>query len=112
MARKPDTPCSVCGTLLWTGTGSLPAEQRRCRPCRAAARYQQRRHHRELETELPRRNDATSDTEGGHPVSRERPASVRSAESPFSYSGDFQESAEGETETGRVSEFSHTFALP
>lgn len=34
MARKPDTPCSVCGNLLWSGSSSLPPEQRVCHPCR------------------------------------------------------------------------------
>lgn len=33
--RKPDTPCSACGKLLYSGTTSLPPEQRTCRPCRA-----------------------------------------------------------------------------
>lgn len=27
MPRRPDTPCSGCGTLIWSGTGSLPAEK-------------------------------------------------------------------------------------
>ncbi|TDB88341.1 HNH endonuclease [Actinomadura sp. KC216] len=36
MPRKPDTPCSGCGTLIWSGTGSLPAAERKCRPCRRA----------------------------------------------------------------------------
>lgn len=35
MAKKPDTPCSVCGRLLWRGRGSLAAPT--CRTCRAAA---------------------------------------------------------------------------
>lgn len=34
MAKKPDTPCSICGTLLWSGRTSLPAERRVCWPCR------------------------------------------------------------------------------
>ncbi len=34
MARKRDTPCSVCGEVLWSGTGSVPAERRTCQPCR------------------------------------------------------------------------------
>lgn len=34
MARKPDVPCSACGTLLWSGSTSRPAGQRFCRPCR------------------------------------------------------------------------------
>jgi hypothetical protein len=34
--RKPDTPCSVCGTLMWSGKGALPPGERTCRPCRAA----------------------------------------------------------------------------
>lgn len=38
MARKPDTPCSGCGTLLWSGVASRPADQRLCRGCRAARR--------------------------------------------------------------------------
>lgn len=37
MARRKDTPCADCGTLLWSGTGSLAAGQRRCQPCRRAA---------------------------------------------------------------------------
>ncbi len=36
MPRRPDTPCSSCGTLTWSGTGSRPAEERLCRPCRRA----------------------------------------------------------------------------
>lgn len=36
MARRPDTPCADCGKLLWSGTTSLPAGQRRCRACRRA----------------------------------------------------------------------------
>lgn len=35
MPRVPDVPCAGCGTLLWSGTTSLPAGQRRCRSCRA-----------------------------------------------------------------------------
>jgi len=34
--RKPDTPCAGCGKLLWSGKGSLPAGQARCRECRRA----------------------------------------------------------------------------
>lgn len=37
MAKKPDTPCSGCGKLLWGGPTSLPAGQRKCRECRRAA---------------------------------------------------------------------------
>lgn len=37
MAKKPDTPCSGCGKLLWGGNTSLPAGQRMCRECRHAA---------------------------------------------------------------------------
>lgn len=33
MARRPDTPCSRCGKLLWSGTTSRPAAQRVCRGC-------------------------------------------------------------------------------
>jgi hypothetical protein len=33
--RKPDTPCADCGTLLFSGRGSLPAGQRKCRSCRS-----------------------------------------------------------------------------
>lgn len=36
MPRKPDTPCAGCGNLLWGGGTSLPAGDRRCRPCRSA----------------------------------------------------------------------------
>ena len=36
MPRKADTPCSVCGKLLWSSKSSLPAGERRCRECRAA----------------------------------------------------------------------------
>lgn len=36
MARKPDTPCSSCGKLLWGGTTSLPAGERTCQKCRRA----------------------------------------------------------------------------
>ena len=38
MTRKPDTPCSGCGNLLWSGTGSRPAGNRMCRTCRAEHR--------------------------------------------------------------------------
>ncbi len=38
MARKPDTPCTVCRKLLWSGTGSAPADVRVCRACRRARR--------------------------------------------------------------------------
>lgn len=34
MARRPDTPCSGCGKLLFRGRGSLPPGQMMCRPCR------------------------------------------------------------------------------
>ena len=36
MARKPDTPCTICGELTWTGRASQPADLRVCRPCRRA----------------------------------------------------------------------------
>lgn len=36
MARKPDTPCAGCGKLLYGGTGSRPAGERKCRECRSA----------------------------------------------------------------------------
>lgn len=36
MTRKPDTPCTVCGILLWRSL--TPASQRVCRPCAAAAK--------------------------------------------------------------------------
>jgi hypothetical protein len=37
MAKKPDTPCAGgCGKLLWTGSGSKPSGERKCRDCRAA----------------------------------------------------------------------------
>lgn len=32
--RKKDTPCAVCGVLLWSGKGALPAGKRTCRECR------------------------------------------------------------------------------
>lgn len=35
MAKKPDTPCSTCGTLLWSGPRSRPAAERLCKDCRA-----------------------------------------------------------------------------
>lgn len=38
MARRPDTPCSICGRLLWSGSNSRPADSRVCRPCRAVRR--------------------------------------------------------------------------
>jgi len=38
MPRKPDQPCSQCGTLMWRGTGSLPNGQATCRPCRSASK--------------------------------------------------------------------------
>lgn len=34
MARRPDTPCALCGKLLWSGRGALPAGRRICQPCR------------------------------------------------------------------------------
>lgn len=46
MPVRADTPCTGCGKLIWSGTGSLPADQRMCRPCRAerkAARAKPRR---------------------------------------------------------------------
>lgn len=36
MARKPDTPCAFCGTLLYRGTGSRSPGLQVCRPCRRA----------------------------------------------------------------------------
>lgn len=33
MAKGPDTPCAGCGKLLWSGPGSKPAGERRCRTC-------------------------------------------------------------------------------
>lgn len=33
MPRKPDTPCTGCGKLLWSGRTSRPAAERRCRDC-------------------------------------------------------------------------------
>lgn len=36
MARKADTPCARCGTLLWRGPTSLPAGKITCRSCRSA----------------------------------------------------------------------------
>lgn len=38
MPHKPDTPCSGCGKLLWGGTASLPAGERKCQACRRAAK--------------------------------------------------------------------------
>ena len=35
--RKPDTPCSCCGRLLFSGRGSLPEGRRVCRQCRKKA---------------------------------------------------------------------------
>lgn len=32
--KRPDTLCSRCGRLLWTGSGSLLAKFRVCRQCR------------------------------------------------------------------------------
>lgn len=34
--KKPDTPCSDCGKLLYSSQSSLPAGQRRCIDCRRA----------------------------------------------------------------------------
>ena len=35
MPKKPDTPCAGgCGKLLWSGAGSKPAGERKCRDCR------------------------------------------------------------------------------
>lgn len=38
MPRKPDTPCSQCGKLLWSATTSLPPGDRTCRDCRRSDR--------------------------------------------------------------------------
>lgn len=38
----PDTPCSRCGKLLYSGKGSLPAGERTCRSCRRARPKRQR----------------------------------------------------------------------
>lgn len=35
MPRRPDMPCSLCGTLMWRGKGSLPEGEATCRPCRS-----------------------------------------------------------------------------
>lgn len=40
MTKRPDTPCSGCGKLLYTGPGSLP--QPTCRECRAKRRPERR----------------------------------------------------------------------
>lgn len=34
MPHKPDTPCTICGKLTWSGNGSRPADLRICLPCR------------------------------------------------------------------------------
>jgi hypothetical protein len=34
MARKPDTPCSACGKMLWSGSNSAPPDKRLCRNCK------------------------------------------------------------------------------
>lgn len=34
MARRPDTPCAVCGKLLYSGKAALPPGERTCRECR------------------------------------------------------------------------------
>lgn len=36
MAKRPDTPCSQCGKLLWSNAQSAPADRRLCRECRKA----------------------------------------------------------------------------
>jgi hypothetical protein len=36
MAKKPDTPCSGCGKMLWTGPRSNPEGERLCQACRKA----------------------------------------------------------------------------
>lgn len=38
MARKADTPCTICGELTWTGSGSQAPDLRICRPCRKIRR--------------------------------------------------------------------------
>ncbi|WP_308424770.1 HNH endonuclease [Longimycelium tulufanense] len=38
VGKKPDTPCSCCGRLLYSTNGSLPAGQRMCRLCRRQRR--------------------------------------------------------------------------
>lgn len=36
MARRPDTPCALCGALMWRGSTSLPPGQATCLACRRA----------------------------------------------------------------------------
>lgn len=38
MPRCPDTPCITCGELLWSSASSAPATERKCWPCRRAAK--------------------------------------------------------------------------
>lgn len=40
MPRRPDTPCTGCGKMMWRGTGSRPPGEAMCRPCRAIRRGQ------------------------------------------------------------------------
>jgi len=42
MPTARDCPCSVCGSLLWTGTHSRPPAERVCRACRRAHRLEVR----------------------------------------------------------------------
>ena len=60
MARKPDTPCSRCGTLLWSATTSRPAGERVCRRCRSErpAPYGHRPHRPDAVDELAARPPA------------------------------------------------------
>lgn len=39
MPRRPDVPCTGCGKLLWTGTGSVSPDERKCRECRKTHSY-------------------------------------------------------------------------
>jgi 5-methylcytosine-specific restriction endonuclease McrA len=35
VARRADTPCSLCGRLMFRGSSSLPPERMTCQPCRS-----------------------------------------------------------------------------
>ena len=40
VGKRPDTPCSGCGRMLYSSPHSLPADRRLCQPCRRAGRLE------------------------------------------------------------------------
>lgn len=72
MPREPDTPCAVCGKLLWGGRTSLPPGQRTCRPCRRAGRPTNCRNC-DLELKPTQRLYCSTRCANGHAQLRETP---------------------------------------